>query len=65
MASRQRTEDYYVPVSQTSGDVGVQKIDHQTNQPTGDVLIYNEKDLKDAQAGGMVKIDGHELAGQI
>ncbi len=63
---RQRTDDYYVPVSQQNGEVAVQKIDHETQQPVGDVLIYSEKDLKDAQAGGQtVKIDGHELAGQL
>jgi hypothetical protein len=67
LASRQRTDDYYVPVSKTpDGEVAVQKIDVDTNQPTGEVLVYNEKELKDAQAGGQtIKIDGHELAGTI
>ena len=66
MANRERTEDYYVPVSRSGDEVGVQKIDVETNTPKGDVLIYSEKDLKDAQTGGQtVKIDGHELAGQL
>lgn len=67
LASRQRTDDYYVPVGKTNdGEVAVQKIDVETNQPTGEVLVYNEKELKDAQNSGQtIKIDGHELAGTI
>ncbi|QOV92158.1 hypothetical protein [Humisphaera borealis] len=66
-AARQRKDDYYVPVSQQNGEVGLQKIDHTTNKPASDeVLVYSEKDLKDAQANGQtVKIDGHELAGRL
>lgn len=66
-AGKQRSEDYYVPVSQQNGEVGLQKIDHTTNQPASDeVIVYSEKDLQDAQANGQtVKIDGHELAGRI
>ena len=54
-------------MSQQNGEVGLQKIDHTTNKPASDeVLVYSEKDLKDAQANGQtVKIDGHELAGRL
>jgi len=66
MANRQRQDDYYVPVSKEGEEVAVQKIDHKTQEPTGDVLVYSEKDLQQAQANGQtVKIDGHELAGQV
>lgn len=63
--NRERTEDFYVPVGTSGDEVAVQKIDHETNRPVGDVLVYSEKDLKDAESKGQtVKIDGHELAGR-
>jgi hypothetical protein len=66
-AGQQRSADYYVPVSQDnqSRQIAVQRIDHKSNQPVGDVALLSEADLNEAaRQGTTVKIDGHDLVGR-
>lgn len=66
-AGQQRSADYYVPVSQDnqSRQVAVQRIDHKSNQPVGDVALLSEADLNEAaRQGTIVKVDGHDLVGR-
>ncbi|HEX8915319.1 MAG TPA: hypothetical protein VF796_23400, partial [Humisphaera sp.] len=66
-AGQQRSADYYVPVGrdEQKQQVAVQRIDHASNQPVGDVAVLSESDLNEAaRNGNTVKIDGHELVGR-
>lgn len=66
-AGQQRSADYYVPVGKDDQkqQVVVQRIDHKSNQPVGDVAMLSEADLNEAaRKGNTIKVDGHDLVGK-